>query len=489
MMKPQQQTITYTSFNKIATITEGVNSATFIYGPDYQRKCMETVPGGHTIKKYYTDDYERIVSYSGSARELNYIFAGSQLVAIFVQNGIMDSMYYIHTDHLGSLNVITKQSGAIVSEMSFDAWGNRRDPATWQNLKKAPAGLLTSRGFTGHEHIDLFGLINMNGRVYDPVLASFLSPDNYVQAPGYSQSYNRYAYCLNNPLMYTDPSGEFIPQLIGVGIGLFMNEFFGGSGLPADRSQQNVSSLIGTLTGAAVNTFIPGAGGILKGALLGGISGGLSGGLASGIVSSLSGGSFGSAFWSGFKSGAISGTIMGGINGYYAAREYDLNVWTGKPIQRYDLSDLTLVSYQPELNELGVSPDWSTLSDKQKMLVILDALKNNPEYIDLRKAFTNFPTLEDVDLIGDLSINGKKTSVHMIFPTIYKDMRILNAPNQLQTKGPFQNVRINGYIKSGLWDCIEYYRYIPGKYSNLIPMMMVQVKSGGLDNLWKYLNY
>lgn len=67
----------------------------------------------------------------------------------------------------------------------------------------------TNRGFTGHEHLDAFGLIDMNGRVYDPVLGRFLSPDKFVQAPFLTQSFNRYSYCLNNPLKYTDPSGDF----------------------------------------------------------------------------------------------------------------------------------------------------------------------------------------------------------------------------------------------------------------------------------------
>ncbi len=65
-----------------------------------------------------------------------------------------------------------------------------------------------NRGYTGHEMMPEFGLINMNGRLYDPALGRFLSPDNYVQEPGNSQSFNRYSYCLNNPLKYTDPSGE-----------------------------------------------------------------------------------------------------------------------------------------------------------------------------------------------------------------------------------------------------------------------------------------
>jgi len=47
----------------------------------------------------------------------------------------------------------------------------------------------------------------MNGRIYDPTLARFLSPDPILQNPGYTQSHNRYSYCLNNPLKYTDPSG------------------------------------------------------------------------------------------------------------------------------------------------------------------------------------------------------------------------------------------------------------------------------------------
>ena len=52
-----------------------------------------------------------------------------------------------------------------------------------------------------------FGLINMNERLYDPLLGRMLSPDPYVQNPFFSQDYNRYAYVRNNPLKYTDPTG------------------------------------------------------------------------------------------------------------------------------------------------------------------------------------------------------------------------------------------------------------------------------------------
>jgi RHS repeat-associated protein len=54
----------------------------------------------------------------------------------------------------------------------------------------------------------MFGLINMNARLYNPALGRFLGADPFVQAPDFSQAYNRYSYANNNPLMYTDPSGE-----------------------------------------------------------------------------------------------------------------------------------------------------------------------------------------------------------------------------------------------------------------------------------------
>ncbi|MDP3444261.1 MAG: RHS repeat-associated core domain-containing protein, partial [Ignavibacteria bacterium] len=86
--------------------------------------------------------------------------------------------------------------------------------------------LFADRGFTAHEYLEDFKLYNMNGRLYDPVVGRFLSADPYVQDPGFTQSLNRYSYCLNNPLKYTDPSGEVIPWLYFAGQ-LLGNYLFG----------------------------------------------------------------------------------------------------------------------------------------------------------------------------------------------------------------------------------------------------------------------
>ena len=55
--------------------------------------------------------------------------------------------------------------------------------------------------------MDKFGLINMNGRVYDPLVGRFLNPDIFVKDPTNPIDFNRYMYCHNNPLKYVDPSG------------------------------------------------------------------------------------------------------------------------------------------------------------------------------------------------------------------------------------------------------------------------------------------
>lgn len=145
-----------------------------------------------------------------------YISSGDGLAAVYVkQLGQLDKVYYAHKDHLGSIVKLTDNTGVEAFKASYDAWGRRT--VTNNNFK-------FHRGYTGHEHLDEFKLINMNGRMYDPLLARFLSPDPFVQMPDFSQSFNRYAYCVNNPLVYMDPSGEmawFVPVIIGAAIGLY----------------------------------------------------------------------------------------------------------------------------------------------------------------------------------------------------------------------------------------------------------------------------
>ena len=63
-----------------------------------------------------------------------------------------------------------------------------------------------------------YNLINMNGRIYDPVTGRFISVDNNVADLMNSQAWNKYLYCYNNPLRYTDPSGWRITNNTGCDI-------------------------------------------------------------------------------------------------------------------------------------------------------------------------------------------------------------------------------------------------------------------------------
>jgi len=129
---------------------------------------------------------------------------------------------------LGSITQISDNSGNLAAEYSYDAWGRQRNPANWQVYAQGsqlamPHG---ERGYTGHEQLNQFGLINLNARLYDPLLARFLAPDPYVSSDQ-SNDFNRYIYCRNNPMMYTDPSGKTWNSFWS-GVGNFIKKIFPG---------------------------------------------------------------------------------------------------------------------------------------------------------------------------------------------------------------------------------------------------------------------
>jgi RHS repeat-associated protein len=119
------------------------------------------------------------------------------------------SLRYFHHDQLGSIAAISDEAGKVIERLAYDPWGKRRNTTGPSDVTDSLIGLATDRGFTEHEHLDEMGIIHMNGRLYDPLIARFMSADPFIQAPGNLQSYNRYAYVMNNPLNLTDPSGYF----------------------------------------------------------------------------------------------------------------------------------------------------------------------------------------------------------------------------------------------------------------------------------------
>ena len=204
----ESQTITYTGFDKVKTIAEGGNTLVYTYGYDQQRIRMVENVGDMTRTKDYVGVCEYIAENDGNnttTKTLTYLVGPYGVFAVVEKQGNEESVHYILKDHLGSWTTISDAEGNVEQELSFDAWGSLRNPTTWSGSFSGTP--MFDRGFTGHEHISAFGLINMNGRCYDPLTSSFLSVDAYVQDPTSAQAFNRYAYCGYNPLRYTDPTG------------------------------------------------------------------------------------------------------------------------------------------------------------------------------------------------------------------------------------------------------------------------------------------
>ncbi len=158
------------------------------------------------------------------------------------------------------------------------------------------------RGCMGHEMLNEFNLINMNGRVYDSVLGRFLSPDKYVQEGDNSQNYNSYSYCLNNPLKYADPSGNVfvLDDFIAI---TAMGAMMGAMNAAMSDKPIWKGALLGTASTAAtygIGQLFGVAGSFGHELLRAGAHG-----LSSGVFNALNGDNF----WNGLISGAASSGI------------------------------------------------------------------------------------------------------------------------------------------------------------------------------------
>ncbi len=203
------RSVVWTSFNKPASMTKDGVTATYSYGAGHNRI---TKTKGSKKTTYVGSMYQKEID--GATIKHTY-YVGSAVIKRTMINGSLsnESKNYLHKDHLGSVDVITDENGNVVERQSFDAWGKRRQSNNWNDALTKITSNITIKGYTGHEMDDDFDLVNMKGRIYDPTLGRFMSADPFVQEPGNPQNFNRYAYVLNNPLKYTDPSGYFFKKI------------------------------------------------------------------------------------------------------------------------------------------------------------------------------------------------------------------------------------------------------------------------------------
>ncbi len=273
---------------------DGIGSSkfTFKYNASHERAYQELPDGTKIYNVSPRIDsgihVERREKPDGSIKMAYSLYAGSYPIGQRVHHrnsaGALESTTttYYHKDRLGSILVTTDSTGNLVDRRSYDAWGKRRNTNGTEAARSSNTGEVR-HGFTGHEELNEAGLVHMNGRVYDPMIGRFLSPDPQVQYPELMQNYNRYSYINNSPLRSTDPSGygffdDFFAQLgsmfganpvLRIGVSVAMVYFAPVQVFGITKAAMPIAS--GAVNGAAAGAIT--SGGNLRATIAGGISG------------------------------------------------------------------------------------------------------------------------------------------------------------------------------------------------------------------------
>jgi RHS repeat-associated protein len=303
---------TFNHFNKPDYISNWITGSKTSYFYDEENNLQIETKGGRI--KYFIDglfEFEYIPGFQ--VNQKFYISVNGEIVGYNNIENITkeDKYFFLHKDALGSITAITDEKGK-VSVFAYDIWGKRIDPKTWKPIVNG-----FTKGFTGHQHWDELGLINMGGRLFDPVIAQFLQVDPILNIENPTLGLTAYSYCYNNPLYYTDPTGYWSVGKFfgGIARGVVRVLIVGPMATPflvvpqfRDFVDKNAGTIV-TVQGIVVSAILTPMG--VPPAVTG---------FATGFASSfaqtyLNGGSFGQALEAGMISGTISGVTAGITSG------------------------------------------------------------------------------------------------------------------------------------------------------------------------------
>lgn len=323
--------ITWTSYNQPRQIGAGAYYTRLSYGPDRRRTRQDLKAGTRSKTIHYVGPHFEVETEGSVKRYRSNVFAYGRAVYSQVEtsSGGLEAYYVLH-DHLGSVDRLARAAGtgSETMSLSFDVWGKRRN-TNWSadTIDARPNDThWTERGFTGHEHLDLAGLVHMNGRLHDPEIGRMISPDPVVPGLGNPQGLNPYSYVINNPATFADPSGYFLSKLRkavrravrhvgstgrrvvrrwGRPIGAAIAAYYTAGAVSSWAYAAQTSSI--SISGPAFLT----ADGIAASGALGaaGTSSAIAGGVAGGAVA----GAIASGDLRGIAAGALTGGAMAGI--------------------------------------------------------------------------------------------------------------------------------------------------------------------------------
>ncbi len=284
------RSIVYTSYNKPASITQGSRTISFVDDTEHQR-FKQVTPEGTTL---YIAGFGVMaeVQNPGTTTQkwTDYLSVGNAKVGMRVTqtaaSGITLTMRYFHTDHLGSIVALTDENGLLQQRLSYDAWGKRRNVDGTDDVAGSTASQ-TTRGFTGQEELSVAGLVHLNGRVYDPLLARFTSADPTVTEPLNPQGWNRYSYVGNDPLTFTDPNGfSWLSNFFG-SVGHFFSGIGRAIGNFITNNLQSLVQIAVTAALVATGVFAPIAAFVGAAVTTGMFGGNLGQALKAGVIAGL----------------------------------------------------------------------------------------------------------------------------------------------------------------------------------------------------------
>ncbi|WP_321428564.1 RHS repeat-associated core domain-containing protein [uncultured Methanolobus sp.] len=201
LVEDEDFTYSYNDANQLSEVRYSDNSSLvekYWYDANGQRVKKQNADGEFS---YYVNQFYGIEN--GTAT--SYFFRDDERIAKETSG---DMEWYL-SDHLGSTTLLVNESGLEVERTEYYPYG------------KVQSGGLEKYGFTGQENDADTGLMYYGARYYSPEYRIFVQPDTMLPDVYNPQALNRYAYCLNNPVKYTDPSGHtpaIIPLAVGVGM-------------------------------------------------------------------------------------------------------------------------------------------------------------------------------------------------------------------------------------------------------------------------------
>lgn len=127
--------------------------------------------------------------------------------------------YYYVTNLQGDVVAILDETGTVVVEYTYDAWGKL---LTTEGTLKDTLGYINPLRYRGYVYDHVTGFYYLQSRYYDPEIGRFISADSVMSDVGGDMlGSNLFAYCLNNPVNRTDPNGNWsMPNWLKITIGV-----------------------------------------------------------------------------------------------------------------------------------------------------------------------------------------------------------------------------------------------------------------------------